>query len=224
MEDLSNWQNCELPSVQVLEGRFTRLELLDTAKHGEELFRASSQEDGEARHQWLPDHAPKNMVEYKIWLNDVAGSTDMICYVVIDKQTNKICGRQMFLRLDAANGSIEIGSILWNKDIARTPVTTEALYLFASHVFDDLGYRRFEWKCNNKNEPSKKAALRFGFQYEGLFRQFGIVKGKNRDTAWYSIIDGEWPTLKQAFESWLAPSNFDALRKQKTRLGSFMTD
>lgn len=222
MSDLSNWQGCELPSVAVLQGRFTRLEMLDVAKHAKGLFLASSQEDADIRFQWLPDEAPQNLEEFEAWLEKIANNKGAICYVVIDKRTNKICGRQMFLRLDPANGSIEIGNILWNKDISRTAVTTEALFLFAAYVFDDLGYRRFEWKCNNDNEPSKNAALRFGFQYEGLFRQNSVVKGKNRDTAWYSIIDSEWLQLKTAFNAWLAPNNFDPQGKQKLKLGSFI--
>lgn len=199
-----------------------RLELLDITKHGDGLFAACSQDDAEARFKWLPGNAPNNMTDFQIWLEKVINDKGSICYVVIDKRSNKICGRQMFLRLDAANGSIEIGNILWNKDISRTAVTSEALYLFARYVFEDLGYRRFEWKCNNNNEPSKSAALRFGFQFEGLFRQNMIVKGENRDTAWYSILDHEWPNLKRAFENWLAPSNFDILGKQKSKLTSFI--
>lgn len=222
MNDFSNWQSCNLPSLKILEGRFTRLELLDLSKHGDALFTACSQDDAEIRFKWLPSDAPKNMSDFQTWLEKTARDKASICYVVIDKKTNTICGRQMFLRLDPVNGSIEIGNIFWNKDISRTPVTTEALYLFANHIFSDLGYRRFEWKCNNENEPSKNAALRFGFQYEGLFRQNMIVKGKNRDTAWYSIIDSEWPKLKQAFENWLAPGNFDAKGVQKTKLSDYI--
>lgn len=222
MNDFSKWQGCKLPTIKVLEGRFVRLELLDISKHGEGLFAACSQDDAEVRFEWLPGEAPKDMDEFKTWLEKTDTDVGSICYVVIDKYANKICGRQMFLRLDPANGSIEIGNIFWNKDISRTPVTTQALYLFANHIFEDLGYRRFEWKCNNENEPSKNAALRFGFQYEGLFRQNMIVKGKNRDTAWYSILDSEWPLLKLAFENWLAPSNFDTQGAQKSKLSDFI--
>lgn len=222
LNNLSNWQACELPNAEILEGRFTRLELLNITKHGANLFAASNQEDAGTRFKWLPSEAPKNMSEFENWLEKTVSDEGSICYVVIDKRTGKICGRQMFLRLDPANGSIEIGNIYWNKDISRTPVTTEALYLFATYIFDDLGYRRFEWKCNNENEPSKNAAVRFGFQYEGLFRQNSIVKGKNRDTAWYSIIDGEWAKLKQAFVKWMEPENFDAQGRQKTKLSAFI--
>src|SRR5690606_29794587 len=127
-------------------------------------------------------------------------------------------GRQTYMRTDAANGVTEIGNILWNKPASRMPAATEALFLFARHVFDDLGYRRFEWKCNSLNELSRRAALRFGFDFEGGFRQHLVVKGKNRDTAWYAMIDKDWPTIGRAMEEWLDPANFDSEGRQKRRL------
>jgi RimJ/RimL family protein N-acetyltransferase len=122
------------------------------------------------------------------------------------------------MRTDPANGVIEIGNIYWGPLISRRPAATEAQFLFMKYVFDELGYRRYEWKCNNRNEPSKRAAIRFGFQPEGIFRQHLIVRGENRDTAWFSIIDKEWPALRAAYETWLNPSNFEASGTQKRRL------
>jgi RimJ/RimL family protein N-acetyltransferase len=122
------------------------------------------------------------------------------------------------MRIDVTHGVIEIGHILWGPAIARTRVVTEALYLFATYAFDTLGYRRFEWKCHNLNEPSKRAALRFGFSYEGVFRQHMVAKGRNRDTAWFAMIDADWPRLRAGYEAWLRPENFDAQGRQKTRL------
>ena len=122
------------------------------------------------------------------------------------------------MRIDQAHGVIEIGNILWSSLMARSPASTEALFLFAKHAFDDLGYRRFEWKCNNLNEPSKQAALRYGFSFEGVFRQHMVVKGQNRDTAWFSMLDSEWPLLRTAFERWLDPANFGSDGKQLKRL------
>jgi RimJ/RimL family protein N-acetyltransferase len=152
------------------------------------------------------------------WIGASAASPDR--YVaVVDKSSGKAVGRQAWLRIFPQHASIEIGGIYWGLPMARTPLATEALFLFACHAFDDLGYRRFEWKCNNRNEPSKAAAKRFGFHYEGLFRQDMIVKGESRDTAWFSIIDGEWPALRAEFERWLAPENFDGDGRQLTRLG-----
>lgn len=139
-------------------------------------------------------------------------------WAVVDKTSSCASGWQSFMRIEPAHGVIEIGAILWGPAIARTRIATEALYLFAAHVFEDLGYRRFEWKCHNDNEPSKRAACRFGFTYEGLFRQHMVAKGANRDTAWFSMLDGEWPALKAAYEAWLAPGNFDEAGRQKVRL------
>jgi RimJ/RimL family protein N-acetyltransferase len=124
------------------------------------------------------------------------------------------------MRIDPAHGVIEVGNILYGHSLQRSVGATEAQYLLMRHVFEDLGYRRYEWKCNDKNAPSKRAALRFGFSYEGLFRQHMVVKGKNRDTAWFAMIDAEWPALRDAYERWLAPSNFDAAGKQKAALGT----
>jgi RimJ/RimL family protein N-acetyltransferase len=127
-------------------------------------------------------------------------------------------GQQAWMRIFPEHASIEIGGVYWGLPMARTALATEALFLFARHAFDDLRYRRFEWKCNNRNEASKAAARRFGFTYEGLFRQDRIVKGESRDTAWFSIIDGEWPPIRAEFERWLQPENFDADGVQRTQL------
>jgi RimJ/RimL family protein N-acetyltransferase len=137
---------------------------------------------------------------------------------VVDRRTGRAEGRQALMRIDATHGVIEIGSILWGPAIARTRVSTEAFHLFARHVFETLGYRRFEWKCNNLNEPSKRAALRFGFTFEGVFRQHMVVKGANRDTAWFSILDSEWPELAAAYAAWLDPANFDDAGRQRRTL------
>ncbi len=152
-----------------------------------------------------------------VWLEKVAASADPLFFAVIDKRSGRAEGRQALMRIDTVHGVIEIGNILWGPAIARSRIATEALYLFASLAFD-MGYRRFEWKCNNENEPSKRAAARFGFTFEGVFRQHLVVKGKNRDTAWFSITDAEWPHLKAGYEAWLEPENFDADGRQLSRL------
>jgi RimJ/RimL family protein N-acetyltransferase len=138
--------------------------------------------------------------------------------------SGKIAGRQALMRIDSTFGVIEIGSIYWGPLVARKPAATEAQFLFSTYVFDVLGYRRYEWKCHNLNEPSKRAALRFGFKFEGVFRQHLVFKGDNRDTAWFSIIDKEWPALRKAYEAWLDPSNFYATGEQKRRLEDFRKD
>lgn len=162
--------------------------------------------------------APQDRVGFDEWLQRSSASADPLYYAVIDRASGRCEGRQTFMRITPEHGVIEVGGILWGPAIARTRVATEALYLFARHAFNDLGYRRFEWKCNSRNEPSRRAALRFGFAFEGIFRQHMVVKGQNRDTAWYAITDGDWPAIRKAFERWLAPENFDPRGQQKARL------
>jgi RimJ/RimL family protein N-acetyltransferase len=205
------------PARVVLEGRYARLEPLSPA-HAEGLHAASSGAGAEQRFAYLFDHPSATPADTAAWIARAAASEDPLFSAVVDRASGRAGGRQALMRVTPEHGVIEIGNILWGPAIARTRVATEALYLAARHVFEDLGYRRFEWKCNDRNEPSKAAARRFGFRYEGLFRQHMWAKGANRDTAWFSMIDGEWPALKQAYERWLAPENFDAAGRQKTRL------
>lgn len=219
MEDLSQWTPRPRPERQSMEGHYVRLEPLDARRHGDGLFEASSTPDSDARFRWLYDHAPESRTAFQPWLDKAAASDDPLYFAVIDKASGRVAGRQSFMRIDTANGVIEIGNILWNGLVARKPAATEALYLFARHAFDDLGYRRFEWKCNAENEPSRSAALRFGFAYEGTFRQHVIVKGRNRDTAWFAMIDKDWQTIGRALQEWLDPENFDSEGQQKRRLG-----
>ncbi len=221
MGDLANWQPCERPQRLVLEGRFCRLEALDAAKHGDQLFEAATLADADSRFRYLPDTKPQSRSKFQNWLEGSQASEDPLFFAVIDKATNTVEGRQTLMRIDEANGVIETGHIFWGGRISRTPVTTEAFYLFAKYVFDDLGYRRFEWKCNNANEPSKVAAMRFGMSAEGVFRQAAVVKGENRDTAWFSMLDSEWPEMKMAFKQWLDASNFDSEGRQLKRLQEF---
>ena len=216
--NLENWQPRPRPERKVMEGRYVKLEPLDAEKHGDGLYAASSVADADARFAWLPDHAPQSRAAFQPWLEKAAASPDPLFFAVIDKQSGKVAGRQTLMRIDAANGVIEIGNIYWGPLVSRKPAATEAQYLFAAYALDELGYRRYEWKCNNANAPSKRAAERFGFKFEGIFRQHLVVKGENRDTAWYSIIDKEWPALKQAYQAWLDPANFDAEGRQKKRL------
>lgn len=205
------------PSRVILEGRYARLEPI-TPAHEDALFAVATVPDADQRFTYFPSYPPRSIDETRAWIAAQQTLADPIVFAVIDKASGRVGGWQQMMRIDAPNGVIEIGYVYWGPSISRTRVATEALYLFARHVFEDLGYRRFEWKCNNANEPSKAAALRFGFTYEGLFRQHMIVKGRNRDTAWFSMLDHEWPTLKTGFVRWLDPSNFDAAGKQKTRL------
>ncbi|AYG67003.1 MULTISPECIES: GNAT family protein [unclassified Rhizobium] len=216
--DLANWKGVARPERITLEGRYARIEPLDATRHGEDLFASARAPGAEDRFRYLFEDAPADHAAFSPWLEKAASSADPLFFATIDKRTGRAEGRQALMRIDNAHGVIEIGSILWGPAIARSRVTTETLYLFASYVFDRLGYRRFEWKCNNLNEPSKQAAERFGFVFEGIFRQHMVAKGQNRDTAWFAMTDADWPRLKAGYERWLAPENFDAAGQQKTKL------
>ena len=219
--DLSRWNPRPRPDGRTLQGRWCRLEKLDPARHGNSLYEASVAPGADERFRYLPD-PPPDRASFDTWAEKMAASTDPLCYAVIDPATGRAEGRQTLMRIDPANGVIEIGNILWGPKIARTRMATEALYLFARHSFDDLGYRRFEWKCNALNAPSRRAAERFGFTFEGVFRNHMVVKGENRDTAWYAMIDGDWPTIKAGMERWLDPGNFGEQGVQKRPLGAMM--
>ena len=219
-EALPNWTPRPRPDRITLDGRFVRSETLQTARHLEGLFQESAVADTEAarRFTWLFETPPASHDDLRAWMDKAETSPDPLFFALIDQASGRVAGRQSLMRIDPNFGVIEIGNIYWGPTIARKPAATEALYLAARHVFDDLGYRRFEWKCNNDNLPSRKAALRFGFQAEGVFRQHMIVKGLNRDTAWFAMTDKDWQTLKPAYEAWLSPDNFDAAGQQKRRL------
>lgn len=223
MTDLSNWTPRPRPERIVLEGRTVRLEPLEAARHGDELYAASSVADADQRFAWLPEYPPADRAAFQPWLDKAETSDDPLYFAAIDKATGRVAGRQTLMRIDPKNGVIEIGNIYWGPAMSRRPAATEAQFLFMVYAFDVLGYRRYEWKCNNENLPSKRAAERFGFTFEGIFRQHLVVKGRNRDTAWYSIIDKEWPALKKAYEAWLDPANFDDAGQQKRRLEAFHT-
>lgn len=204
------------PPRDVLEGHYVRLEPLDL-RHAADLLAASQGEGVPERYRWLFEYAPRDLEEAQAFVERANATPDR--YVaVVEKASGRALGRQAWMRIFPEHASIEIGGVYWGPAMARSRLATEALYLFARHAFDDLGYRRFEWKCNDRNEPSKRSARRFGFQYEGLFRQDRIVKGESRDTAWFSIIGREWPALRAEFERWLAPGNFDGAGVQKSPL------
>ena len=206
------------PERAVLEGRYARLQPLDPARHGHELLAASTPPDAAARFRYLAEPPPESPAPFRVWLADAAASEDPLYFAVIDRATGRVEGRQTLMRITPAHRCIEIGNIYWGPRIAGTRVATEAMYLFAVYVLETLGYRRYEWKCDALNAPSRRAALRFGFTWEGHFRRAVIVRGRTRDTAWFAMIDEEWPALKAAYERWLAPENFDDQGRQKTRL------
>jgi RimJ/RimL family protein N-acetyltransferase len=205
---------CPRPARVLVEGRYARLEPVAPA-HAEGLLAASV--DAKS-FDYLFDVPPKGAGDMRAWVAKNSAAEDLVVHAVVDKATGIAGGRQSYMRIVPEHGVIEIGNILWGPAIARTRVATEALFLAAQHVFDDLGYRRFEWKCNNLNEPSKAAAKRFGFTFEGVFRQHMWSKGANRDTAWFAMIDKDWPRIRAAYERWLEPQNFDAAGRQRAKL------
>jgi RimJ/RimL family protein N-acetyltransferase len=219
LKDPTNWQTCPRPARKTLEGRYCRLEPLAPAAHGDPLFAASMAEGAETRFRYLFDK-PEDRAGFEAWLIRASASDDPLFYTVVDTATGRAEGRQALMRITPEHGVIEVGNILWGPAISRTRVATEALFLHARYVFDELGYRRFEWKCDNRNEPSKRAARRFGFTFEGVFRQHMVLKGESRDTAWFAMLDVEWPSIRSAFERWLEPENFDSQGRQKKTLAA----
>lgn len=216
---LANPMPARRPERIALEGRYCRLEPISASRHRQQLFKASTPPDAAKRFRYLFDPVIKTMEDMDQWLAKAEKSDDPLAFAVIDKRTGRCEGRQTLMRITPEQQSIEIGNIYWGPAISRTPVTTEANYLFAKYAFDDLGYRRYEWKCDALNAPSRRAAERFGFTYEGLFRRAVINKGRTRDTTWFAMISEEWPNLKQAYEKWLSPDNFGAEGQQKKALG-----
>jgi RimJ/RimL family protein N-acetyltransferase len=219
-----SWSARAQPPRAPMEGRFSRVEALDPDRHAAELYDANT-EDREGRIWTYLGYGPfPNYADYRNWADAAAKSSDPLFHAIIDQKSGKAVGVASYLRIDAQVGVIEVGHINYAPPLQRTSAATESMYLMMRRVFDELGYRRYEWKCDALNAPSRRAALRLGFRYEGIFRQATIYKGRNRDTAWYSIIDREWPTLKSAFEVWLRPGNFDSDDKPRTRLSQLTSE
>ncbi len=219
--DLNNWGGRPAPHMDSVEGRFCRIDAARFADDGAGLFSVLGGAENDDLWRHIPFGPFETAEALGAGMGFVAETHNWRSYVIRDIATTAPLGMASYMRIRPEAGSAEIGCIVLSKKLQRTPAATEAMYLFAKHIFDDLGYRRYEWKCNNKNEASKRAALRLGFAFEGVFRQDMVVKGENRDTAWFSIIDTEWPRAKSAFENWLAPDNFDADGRQRRSLADF---
>ena len=199
-----------------MEGRYCALTPLDPKAHAEALFNAFAEDAENIDWAYLPYGPFDSLPVLTTWLEEVANQSDPFFFTVMDRQAGPV-GVASYLRISPANGSIEVGHIHFSPQLQRTPAATESMYLMMKQAFA-LGYRRYEWKCDALNQRSRRAALRLGLSYEGIFRQATVYKGRNRDTAWYATIDLEWPKLKTAFEAWLDPANFDASGKQKVSL------
>ncbi len=214
-EALPDWQPSPRPSREPMLGSYCRLEALAPDRHAEALFTAYSDERGWT---YLPYGPFSQLAEFEAWLKAYCLSDDPLFFSVIEAKSNRPLGLASYLRIEPKVGVIEIGHIHFAPTLQKSTAATEAIYLLMRRAFDELGYRRFEWKCDALNEPSRKAALRLGFTFEGIFRQATIYKGRNRDTAWYSITDKEWPEIKSRLERWLAPENFTPDGQQINRL------
>ncbi|GHD99078.1 acetyltransferase [Defluviimonas sp. 20V17] len=209
------WTPPPRPERAALEGRFARLEPLDADAHAADLHRANSADD--AIWDYLPYGPFGSAAAYHRWARESQGQDDPLFFAIRNLETGHLGGVASFLRIAPEAGSIEVGHINYAPELQRTRAATEAMYLMMRRVFE-AGYRRYEWKCNALNRASRRAAQRLGFSYEGVFRQAAVVKGRNRDTAWFAAIDSEWPALRAAYEAWLAPSNFDRSGRQVERL------
>jgi len=215
---LPNWSRRRLPDGVPLVGRYCRLEKLDADRHAEELYAAFGEAPDGRDWTYLSIGPFADFAAYKEYVRQATKGIDPVHYAIIDGATNRPVGSSALMRIDPDNGTMEVGWVSFSTRLKRSTVATEAMYLLMRHAFDDLGYRRYEWKCDSLNAPSRRAAERLGFRYEGTFRNAMVYKGRSRDTAWFSIIDSEWPAVRKAFEAWLAPENFAEEGKQRRSL------
>ena len=215
---VKNWQSRKKPAKSVLKGTYCILESLDIKKHAETLFDALSADNHGESWTYLPYGPFVDCHAFKDWLKATIAENDTLLYAIIDPKTKQPIGVCSYLRINPEHGSIEVGHLHYSKYLKKTPAATEAMYLMMHHAFEDLKYRRYEWKCHSLNQASRAAALRLGFQFEGIFRQCNVFKGRNRDTAWFSIIDREWPAIKKKFQKWLDAGNFDDNGSQRISL------
>ena len=218
-ESLADWQVPPHPPGQILEGRLARLEPLVAARHAASLYAAHALDADNRNWTYLPYGPFDTFDGYCAWIDTHCRGGDPLFYAIVERTSEVAVGVASYLRIAPASGSIEVGHINFSPRLQQTPAATEAMYLLMKHAFE-LGYRRYEWKCDALNAPSRAAALRLGLSFEGVFRQATVVKGRNRDTAWYAAIDREWPLLHAAFARWLAPANFDAVGKQRVALSA----
>jgi RimJ/RimL family protein N-acetyltransferase len=221
---LASWSPRPRPPRTPMQGRLCRLAPLDAAQHAAALFEAHSADREGRNWTYLPYGPFESAAEYRRWVERAAAQEDPQFFAIVEQGSGRPVGTGSYLRIEPAMGVIEVGHLAFSPALQRTPAATEAMYLMLRRAFDELGYRRYEWKCDSLNAPSVAAAKRLGFTFEGTFRQAVVIKGRNRDTSWLSIIDSEWPAVKRALEGWLAPANFDAAGAQRRRLGDLMVE
>ena len=214
---IADWKPPPVPPREPLAGRFCRLEPLDAQRHADALYDAYALDGGGRTWTYLSSGPFPTRASYRDWASHASCGSDRLFHAIVDIATGNPVGVACYMRIDPANGCIEVGNLAFSPLLQRRPAATEAMYLMMKRVFE-LGYRRYEWKCDTLNAPSRAAAQRLGFTFEGIFRQAVVYKGRSRDTAWFAVIDTDWPELRVAFERWLAPSNFDERGNQKARL------
>ncbi len=214
---LPDWRPPPRPPHVEIEGSHVRLEPLDVARHAREVHEANSADAEGRMWTYMPNGPFPDLASYLAWAEGAEKSADPQFYALRDLASGKAVGTASYLRIAPEMGSIEVGYIAYSPALQRTRAGTEAMYLFMKNAFD-LGYRRYEWKCNALNAPSRRLAMRLGLSFEGVFRQMMVVKGRNRDSAWYAATDGDWPAIRAAFETWLDPANFDAEGRQRRSL------
>lgn len=222
-EELPGWAPRPRAVATHLEGRLVNVTPLEVDRHVADLYKAAQGKGSDpALYTYLSAGPFESIDGFRAWIEPMASNPELGVFVVIDRATGRAIGCASLMRMDPSNGVVEIGNIFYGGGLQRTSGSTEAFFLIADYVFRTLGYRRFEWKCNALHVRSRTAALRFGFTFEGEFRQHMVVKGRNRDTAWFAMIDSEWEsTLRPALKSWLDPVNFDEQGKQIRRLQEF---
>jgi RimJ/RimL family protein N-acetyltransferase len=216
VKSMESWQAAQLPGAITLYGKSVMLEPLSAEHHAADLWDAVAGHD--EIWDWMGDGPYSSEAELQKAIEAKEAGSAARFFAILPAEIGCAAGYASLMRIDAPNGVIEVGNVLFSPSLQRTAAATETMYLMAKYIFEDLGYRRYEWKCNALNLPSRRAAERLGFTYEGIFRQHMIIKGRNRDTAWFSMLDSEWPTCKQAFEVWLAEDNFDDEGRQKQTL------
>jgi RimJ/RimL family protein N-acetyltransferase len=216
---VQDWQAALYPPREPMEGCYCRLEPLDAMRHAQSLYLANALDVEGKNWTYLPYGPFDSLEDYRNWIEQQCCKNDPLYYAIVDLANGKAVGVASYLRIAPDIGSIEVGHINYSPLLQRTPAATEAMYLMMAHAFG-LGYRRYEWKCNALNTPSRVAAQRLGLSFEGVFRQATIVKERNRDTAWYAAIDQEWPAIEAAMLQWLNPANFDEQGKQRSSLSA----
>ncbi|WP_425044044.1 GNAT family N-acetyltransferase [Primorskyibacter sp. S87] len=220
--ELPGWKPRQRPDKSPMQGRFCRVEALDPGRHATGLFESFAADPDGAIWTYIPFGPFRSQQDLEVWASDASRDDDVPYFAILDQPSGRPVGIASFMRIKPEHGVLEVGGIVYSPLLQRKPAATEAMFLMMRRAFRDLGYRRYEWKCDALNAASRRAAARLGFSYDGLFEQVVIYKGRNRDTTWFSILDRDWPMLERAYDAWLSPENFDASGEQIRKLGDLI--